>query len=233
MLYWRRLLRDPSFRNQEGVVVIEGKNLVLDLFRRGVELHMVVTTKEIEELASIADRVTPKQYALFSQLNSPEGVAALVSIPPEVPIEESERLLILDGLQDPGNVGTLLRTACALGFTHVGAIMPCCDFWNEKVVRSAKGAHFSLKLSRVTLDELIEWQRKKGAKLYGADTVGQDVARLVPPAAFACILGNEGGGLREELKAYVEQITIPMAKGLDSLNVAQAGAIILYLLGQH
>lgn len=232
MLYWKKLLRDPAFRRQEQLVVVEGKNLVLDLFRKGIELQMVVMTKEIEELIFCADLITQKQYAMFSQIESPEGVAALLALPGEVSIENAKRLLVLDGLQDPGNVGTLLRTALAMGFTHVAAIAPCCDFWNDKVLRSAKGAHFSLKLSTITVEQLLQWQKQHSATLYGADIEGQEIDKIRPQGPFACILGNEGKGLRADLGPYIEKITIPMKSDSESLNVAQAGAIILYLLSR-
>ena len=135
------------------------------------------------------------------------------------------RCHVLDGLQDPGNVGTLLRTALALDVRTVFLIDPCADPWNPKALRAAKGAQFDLTLISGTFDII-----PPDASLIVADTKGEDLRTYTPPKNWFLVVGNEAHGHRVPESRHPSLITIPMPGPMESLNVSQAGAIILYAL---
>jgi TrmH family RNA methyltransferase len=138
---------------------------------------------------------------------------------------------VLDGIQDPGNVGTLLRTAAALGADATCVLPGTVDPWNAKVVRSAVGIQLGHPTIECTMDALMEFLRGQGIPLWGADLGGTSIDALVAPARLALVVGNEGAGLAPAVRAAcAERVTLPMAPGAESLNVAVAAGITLFTL---
>lgn len=158
-------------------------------------------------------------------LEKPDGMAAIVSLPPPKDPFLGERLLVLDGLQDPGNVGTLLRTAWAFGWDGVVATPDTVDFFNDKALRAARGATLHLPLATLPEEAILE---KLNRPLYIADFGGTLPTSYSPPLAL--LLGREGEGVRSWAKNKGKRLTIPMSHGVDSLNVATAGALFLYMM---
>jgi TrmH family RNA methyltransferase len=142
-------------------------------------------------------------------------------------------VLVLDAVQDPGNVGTMLRTALGLGATGLVALKGTADLTNSKVIRAGMGASFRLPAVAAVGDEVVAWARLQRAELWVADAAGQSAGRLPPQGpdrpAVALIVGNEGAGVTPSLDAAADRrIAIPLARGVDSLNVAVAAGILLY-----
>jgi TrmH family RNA methyltransferase len=138
---------------------------------------------------------------------------------------------VLDAVQDPGNVGTILRTATALGAAAVLAMPGTVDLWNAKVVRSAMGALFHSPAFMSTWAEVDTFRARHSVALWGADAGGTPLERLQPPERLALLVGNEGAGLTPEGRARVDQIvSIPIDSTVESLNVAVATGILLYQL---
>jgi TrmH family RNA methyltransferase len=158
----------------------------------------------------------------------PEPLAAEVAMPPMSAISSSRYLLILDGLSDPGNLGTLFRSALCLGWEGIFVTENSVDPWNEKAIRAAKGATFIIPWSRGSHEELQTLLKKR--ILFTADARGTDLSTLSFNAPLALVLGNEAHGVGLELKKLSTLIAIPMGKEIESLNVASAGAILLYQL---
>jgi TrmH family RNA methyltransferase len=139
------------------------------------------------------------------------------------------RLLILDAVQDPGNVGTIVRTAAALGATATIALPGTVDLWNAKVVRSAMGSHFFHPAMHSSWDELLAFRTRYGIKLWGADMSGFPIGTVPAPARLGIVVGNEGAGLSASLRASIDRfVSIPMAERAESLNVAVAAGILLH-----
>ena len=138
--------------------------------------------------------------------------------------------LVLDGVQDPGNVGTILRSALALGATGVVALPGTAELHNPKVLRGSMGAAFKLPNFHATDAELLAWVDKSKATLWTTAMDGADIrAAKWPAGPVALLLGNEGAGVRAELAARARStIAIPIAAGAESLNVAAAAAILLW-----
>ena len=129
------------------------------------------------------------------------------------------------------SVGTMIRTAAALGVRCVIALPGTADVWNPKVVRSGAGGHFHLHVLHAELDELLAALRHAGVPLWGADAAGTPVHQLHAPPALALAMGNEGAGLTPDVRGAVANlVALPMTAGVESLNVGVAAGILLYAL---
>jgi RNA methyltransferase, TrmH family len=141
--------------------------------------------------------------------------------------------VVLDGVQDPGNVGTILRTALGLGATGVIALKGTADLTNSKVIRSAMGASFHLPAVPATPEEFVAWAKLQRAEIWIAERSGEPAEQLPGPRAdrspVALVFGNEGAGTSSVLEsAATRRVAIPLAQRVESLNVAVAAGILLY-----
>ena len=146
----------------------------------------------------------------------------------------SGRFLLLDGVQDPGNLGTLVRAARAFALDGVVALDGTVDPWNPKAVRASAGASFRVPVLKVGWEEPVApLLRRGGVHLLVAEPGGEDVARVRPPRPWALVIGSEARGIRGRvLEAAERRVEVPMPGGAESLNAGVAGAILLYALGR-
>ncbi|CRX37432.1 TrmH family RNA methyltransferase [Estrella lausannensis] len=224
---------DPKRRRRLNQILIEGVKLIEDI-RALMPLLKVFSTKEkwleafaAEESYLISDAVLKK----ITATDNPEGVVALVPMP-SIPLPEKiTRLLVLDRLQDPGNVGVLMRSAFALSWDAVFFLSGTADPFNDKAVRAAKGATFRLPMVKGDFSKLQEIMSEHHLQLLAADMHGEPLAQgNVPDSHIALALGNEGAGLSKEMVDSALKVSIPMREGAESLNVASSGAILMYEL---
>lgn len=225
-----KLREDRAYRNEHGALIVSGAKLLFELART-----TPLKTLFVQQDAQIVDTpaahkqvfVTAEILKKITGLQNPEPFAAEVAIPPPSDLSSAPSLLILDGLSDPGNLGTLLRSAWALGWGGAFITSESVDPWNEKALRAAKGATFFMPWQRGSHQELFHLLAKTQRTLYIADAKGEDFqsVHFCPPLAL--VLGNEAHGVSSELKAQGQWIGIPMKIGAESLNVASAGAILL------
>ncbi|MEP6989572.1 MAG: RNA methyltransferase, partial [bacterium] len=139
--------------------------------------------------------------------------------------------VVLDAVQDPGNVGTILRTAAALGATAAVSLPGTVDLWNAKVVRSAMGASFHFPVLSATWAELDLFRQRHDIALWGTDAAGAPLDTLAPPSRLALVVGNEGAGLSPDARSRVDALAaLPIGAVVESLNVAVATGIFLYQL---
>jgi TrmH family RNA methyltransferase len=183
----------------------------------------------------LIDHVTDGDFATATSTESPQGVLVVAEVPPRdlntLVLQPRARVLVLDGVQDPGNVGTLLRTAAALGVDATFAMPGTVDLWNAKVVRSAMGAIFQHPALACTWDALDEFRAARHVPLWAADAAGTILDKITVPASLALIVGNEGAGLSDFARSRAEQgVAIPIVSAVESLNVAVAAGILLYHL---
>jgi TrmH family RNA methyltransferase len=140
-------------------------------------------------------------------------------------------LIVLDGVQDPGNVGTIVRTAAALGATATIALPGTVDLWNPKVIRSSMGAQFRHDAFHADLEDLLNFLQRKQIELWATDTSGTPLESANAPVRLAIAVGNEGSGLSQSIRGRAQRtISLPIAENVESLNVAVATGIILYQL---
>jgi TrmH family RNA methyltransferase len=236
----RRLLDSSKARREAGLTIADGPHLVSAGLQNGAEFaHLLIAESALAraEIASLSAR-TPQaiQYLLpdallasLSPVETPTGILGVLPIPAVsgTPDPESD-WLVLDGVQDAGNVGTLLRTAAAAGVGDVVLGPGCAQAWSPKVLRAGMGAHFVLRLhespdlreSLTAYRGRIAATRLDGATpLWGCDLTG----------SVAWVFGAEGQGVSAEVAALADLgVAIPMAAGIESLNVAAAAAICLF-----
>ena len=256
--YIEKLKKKASFRREEGCFVVEGIRMIREVpENRRILLFLTEdASRQYPELASWCERtelVSPQVLQKLSDTETPQGMLAVVSMSDRAPSAEPARdaeptgtaepasdaeptrtveplYLVLDGLQDPGNVGTLIRTAEAVGATEVLMSRNTADPYSPKVVRSTMGTIFRVPV-RITEDlpSAIEELKKKGVVIFGTHLSGTDFyeADLTGPAAF--LIGNEGNGLSEAVAATSDRLLkIPMEGKVESLNAAVSGSVVAY-----
>lgn len=225
-----KLREDRSYRQNHGSVIVSGTKLLGELAGRSA-LKVLFIQQSAEGLPAPAAQkqvvVTASILKKITGLQHPEPFAAEVTIPPQADLCCVRSLLILDGLADPGNLGTLLRSAWALGWKGVFITEQSVDPWNEKALRAAKGATFLVPWYRGSHEELIHVLEAIPRTLYIADAQGEDFQSMRFCSPLALALGNEARGVSSALKAQGKTIGIPMNRDAESLNVASAGAILL------
>lgn len=230
----RALVERAAERRQQGLSVLDGDHLVADWLAAGRPVQcLLLAASRAGESAAWRSRgaepvlVEDDCLAAVSPAGSHAGLVAVVPLPDPLPAT-SGSVLVLDAVQDPGNVGTAIRSALASGFAQVWLGPGCADAWSWKVLRGAQGAHAALPVCQgIDLDaalaaftgRVVALVPRDGVPLFAAE-LGGDVALL---------LGGEGGGLAERLIASSDlRVTIPMPGPAESLNVAVAAAIAMY-----
>jgi TrmH family RNA methyltransferase len=208
-----KLIKELSLEHRFRTVLVE-EGYALD-FPLKAERQVTVST-------SILKKVTG--------LVQPEPLAAEIKLPEEHDVRDASYLLILDGISDPGNMGTLLRTALALGWQGVLITPGSTDPFNEKALRAAKGATFKIPLKQASHEELEMFLATSQHMLLAADFHGTPMDMLSTRAPIALALGNEANGLSLSIATKAQRITIPMENTMESLNVASAGAILMQFL---
>lgn len=248
-----RLVRSLSrrkVREAEGLFVAEGIRVVEDLLGSPITPRLALVAPGLEEtergrslLDTLRHRtavrsIPDRELEELADTTTTQGVLMLAEIPAPplhaVTLDAVATVLVLDGVQDPGNVGTLSRTAAAFGCDLLAILPGTVDPWNPKAVRSSAGAVFRYPVVTTTLDPLTVWLDAHGFVLLGADAAGESVESVTVPSRVALVLGNEGAGLAEATRERCERlVAVPMRGGTESLNVAVAGGILLYILDRE
>jgi TrmH family RNA methyltransferase len=248
LLTLARDLRRRKAREREALFVAEGVRAVEEVARSPLSITGVLVGPSAAEaprgaalLATLAARgllieeVSDRDFASAADTDSPQGMLAIATIPtrvlPAAP-PASLRVLVLDAVQDPGNVGTLVRTAAALGVTATVALPGTVDLWNAKVVRSAMGAQCHHEAFAGTAADLAAWCAEHGVARWGADHRGDDVGAIHSvPSRLALVVGNEGNGMTDDVRTSCDRlVAIPITGAVESLNVGVAAGILLHAL---
>jgi TrmH family RNA methyltransferase len=243
-----RDLRRRKARERQGLFVAEGIRTVEELLGSTLDIVGALVAPTLSESprgATLADtlrdrkiateEVSAKDFESAAETDSPQGILAIARVPGQtlanISVADALRLLILDAVQDPGNVGTILRTGAALSATATLSLPGTVDLWNAKVVRSAMGAHFHHPCLIGTWDELDSFRREHAVQIWAADAAGEPVGSIEPPARLALVVGNEGNGLSSESRTRADRlVALPISPSVESLNVAVATGILLYEL---
>jgi TrmH family RNA methyltransferase len=244
-----RNLQRRKAREKEGLFVAEGIRTVEELLSSQVRAKGALVTsrlsetprgkalrEQLEAAGVPVEDVSEQEFESAAQTETPQGVLAIASVPEQrladLNLGDVARILVLDAVQDPGNVGTMLRTALAFGVTATFSLPGTVDLWNAKVVRSGMGAHFRHPCLAGTWDDLDAFRREHAITMWAADVGGTPVEKLTPPSRLAVVVGNEGGGLSPRTREQVDRLVALSIEGVESLNVAVAAGILLYELRQ-
>lgn len=226
-----KVRRNSDYRHDHKSVMIEGTKTVQEV---GVQLPFKVLMVLDETMVPKGARaketvvVTEEIMQKVSGMQTPEGILAEIEMPPPASLKGIKRLIALDGINDPGNLGTLLRTALALGWEGVYIIDESCDPFNEKALRAAKGATFRLPIGMGTWDDLKKVVAANKMQAFVADLEGEDIRKLDIPENILLVLGNESRGISKTAAALSKKVTIPLPGPMESLNVAIAGGILMF-----
>ena len=197
---------------------------------RGARLREMLEQRHVDVTA-----VNETEFRSAAETESPQGVLAIAKIP-EFSLEgiapnDPSRILVLDAVQDPGNVGTILRTAAALSIKATVALPGTVDVWNAKVVRASMGASFRSPVLQCSADELFAFLDTNGVELWGAEMDGESIDSVTAPGKLALAVGNEGAGLSSNVRAKSTRlVSLPISGAVESLNVSVATGILLYQL---
>lgn len=244
-----RRLHTRKQRERAAEILIEGPRAISAAVRKGIQLRYIVVEEGDETVLShVGDlpdvpvfQVSGPTFQTLAQTQQPQGIVAVVGQPVWT-FEDLESLvpavrapfLILDGLQDPGNVGTLLRTAVAMGCPGVFLLEGTTDPWSPKVVRASAGELFGVPIVQAPWTAVGPWLEQHDVSIWVADAQGADIrtVRVTKDRPIALVLGNEGQGCRPGVIAgAMYTVSIPLLRGVESLNAAQAGTILLWMLG--
>jgi TrmH family RNA methyltransferase len=243
-----RALRQRKSRDESGLFLAEGVRAVEDLLASPLAVRYLVAASSLEaaprgrallaaaEARGVAVRgVTDDELRALAVTDTPQGVLAVAETPRAALADlaaaaEPAVVLVLDAVQDPGNLGTLARTAEALGAAGLVLLPGTVDPWNPKAVRAAMGSTFRLPVVEAPWGEATAWLRAAGFAVLAADTGGRPLGADRPRRA-ALVLGNEGAGVSAGVAAAADAVVaIPLRGRAESLNVAAAGAILLHEL---
>lgn len=243
-----RDLQRRKARGRRGLAVLEGVRLVEEALAAGLEFKGALVSPDLArttrgqaltvELASHAvtvEEVGSRAFGDLAGTDTPQGILAVVQ-PRAWALADvtGGPVLVVDGVQDPGNVGTLIRTAHALGAAASLLLRGSADPMNPKALRAAMGATFRHPVVQVDDGPFITWARERAVTLWAAAADGVPIARALDTnhsrqELIAVIVGNEGAGIRPQLNAIAAQrVAIPLSRGAESLNVAVAAGILLY-----
>ncbi len=248
LLTLARDLRRRKARERQQFFVAEGVRAVEELLRSTIRVRGVLISPQLDETARGSALRTAieshgvevaaldeRDFATAAGTDSPQGVLAIGEIPERplatLTIPATARFLVLDGIQDPGNVGTMLRTAAAFDVDATFALPGTADLWGAKTVRAAMGAHFVHPALFITVAELLEFRARHGVVLWGADAAGDALEGITPPARLAIAVGNEANGLSVTLRDAADRlVALPLAARVESLNAAVAAGILMHQL---
>lgn len=236
-------LDKKKYRDLENRYLIEGEHLVEEALKNQANLEHVLFTAESmasyeELLANVPDekkvQVTAEIIKQLSSLPSPQPIIGIVSKNNQLINETAtSHLLLLDNVQDPGNVGTMIRTADAAGFSGVLLGEGTADVYNSKVVRSMQGSQFHIQIEEVVLEERIKVLKESGYTIYATELNEAAVSyqEIQSSEKIAVVMGNEGQGVSQKLLELSDvNVYIPMKGQAESLNVAVAAGIVMFSL---
>jgi RNA methyltransferase, TrmH family len=239
-------LQRRKARETQGFFLAEGLRVVEELAQSNLDLQFAVVSSELEDSErgrALKTRLesrtrvqveSPPVLRDLAATENPQGVVAVARVPDtrlaSIEVPDCSRVLVCDAVQDPGNLGTLIRVADAFAASAVLLLPGTVDPWNPKVVRAAAGSSFRVAMVAEQSELLIGWLREHGYRVLGADTAG-DVIDQRLQSRVALMVGNEGAGLRSETRRFVDWLVrVDMPGHAESLNVAVAAGILMHTI---
>lgn len=237
-------LHQKKFRDQENKILVEGEKMIAEALSSGWECELILHSNDFsfsgnygdiyQPVQSLINTVPVKELERLSDTVTPQHIIAVFRVPPVKKTREEGRVaLLLDSVSDPGNFGTIIRTADWFGVHNIYTTGNCADYLNPKVVRASMGSMFRTAIIRLeTGDDIRSYLRSSGRKMICADMHGTPLNRLHPESEkLILLLGNEANGPSDEVKSLAHQTAVIPGYGkAESLNVASAAAVFLYAL---
>ncbi len=232
-LKWIRNLHSKKFRDSEGYFIAEGEKILAEILEFApASIFLIVCTQESLEKIKQRDPfdifiASPIEFERVSLLKSPQGILVVLknTLSEEKLLDQNKSTLVLDNIQDPGNLGTILRTADWFGINQIYCSENTVDCFNPRVVQASMGSLFRLTINYGDLSEFLS---KQTLPIYGALLEGESCYKAKIKVNAILIIGNEGSGISKEIITKIQHpITIPRTGNGESLNVAVACGILL------
>ena len=226
-------LKEKKFRRASGLYLVEGIKQVREAVAAGQEPVCVVCSELYagETFSAEPMRVSDGVFEKLSDEVAPQGILAVLRIPDLAPEPPRGRCLLLDGVADPGNLGTIIRTANAAGYEDI-YLLGCTDAYAPKSVRSAMSGLFFVRLHAGTREEIFS--ALENIPMLCADMGGENIFSYRPPERFCLVIGNEANGVSAEVRARCGcTLGIPMRKSCESLNAGVSAGVLMYLLARR
>lgn len=238
-----KLLSKSKYRKEQGLFVVEGIRLCTDAIKSGSAIDTFICTEEavikypdaVKELESNANNsfiVTPSIFSILSDTKTPQGVICVVKALDNKPQFDkiNNKYVLLQNMQDPSNLGAVLRSADALGFSGIILTKDCCDIYSPKVCRASMGAIFRVPFTVCDDEcEFVKEFNSYGTSYAAVVRNGTSITEFKYDGTSLICIGNEGNGLTDDLvKACTHPVTIPMKGNAESLNAAAAAGIIMW-----
>ncbi|MCW6678910.1 RNA methyltransferase [Anaerococcus sp. NML200574] len=219
-------LKNKKYREKENLFIIESRKLVDEAISSSANIDFIFLRSDVSYETNLKSLVFDK--ALFNKLTmlkSSDGIGAVIRKPVPKKIS-SKKVLLLDSINDPGNIGTMIRSAEAFGFNDIILSPDCVDIYNEKALRASMGSVFRLNIVKLTYDEIANF--KDSYKFLAADMSGLDIREYKSDSNIILAIGNEANGLGKEVRSLTDTfVKIPMEGDIESLNAAIAASIIM------
>ena len=224
-------LKNKKARREHSAYVVEGKKMVAEAFAAGKRVKLVMVAESVENEMSFPIEHITVSDAVFRYVSdevTPQGVLAVLSIEKKTITKADGVSVLLDGISDPGNLGTIFRTVAAVGVKKI-YLVNCCDPYSPKTVRSSMSGIYHVEFYECGYEE--SFAALSGVKVFAADMGGSNIFEINPPDDYCVVIGNEANGISEEIEKRADGIIgIPMSKTSESLNAAVSLAITLYTL---
>ena len=228
-------LKEKKYRDQYNEFIVEGEHLVIEAYRSNLLEEVFIEQDEVTLLNCDITYVTKEIIDKLTQLETPTHIIGLCKKKKE-DNNLGNKLLLLDRIQDPGNLGTIIRSSKAFGIDTVVLGSGCVDLYNDKVIRSTQGIGFHMNIINANLNELIPKLKQEEIPIFGTRVqYGEDIRNLLDrdKEKFALIMGNEGRGVDSSILDLCDKyIYIELDSDVESLNVAVATSILLYELNR-
>lgn len=220
-------LKQKKYRDEQDLFLVEGYHLVEEARKAGCIQTILTTLDEsfMEDTLYISQKVMEK----IAFTKTPQPIMAVCTKKPQAIKFNQERYLLLDNIQDPGNLGTIIRSSLALGYDQIIMSPDSVDLYNDKVIRATQGALFQMPICQMKLKKAIELLHHHDVIVYGTSLhEALPISQYQPQKHMAFVLGNEGQGVSQSvLEACDHALYIPI-QSIESLNVAIAGTIVMY-----
>ena len=226
-----RKLKEKKYRDETNLFLVEGDHLVKEAYKAGC-LEKLILTEDSYDFDVEKLLVTDKVINSITDMSNTKVIGVCNKL--STKIDLSKNVVIPDGVQDPGNLGTIIRSCVAFNIENLVLSLDTVDLYNSKVLRSTQGMNFHINIVRDDLKNVIRLLKINNYTIYGTNVVnGIDVKDVKNTDKYAIILGNEGNGISDEINSLVDKnIYIKMNDKCESLNVAVSGSIILYELNK-
>lgn len=224
-------LKNKKARREHSAYVVEGKKMVAEAFAAGKPVKFVMLAESAEKDISFPSESITVSDSVFKYVSdeiTPQGVLAVLDIEKK-PISKADGVcVLLDGISDPGNLGTIFRTCAAVGVKKI-YLVNCCDPYSPKTVRASMSGIYHVDFYECSYEEAFA--ALSGVKIFAADMGGKSVFAITPPDDYCVVIGNEANGISETVENRADEIVgIPMNGGSESLNAAVSLAVALYTL---